>query len=93
MLEPEPEAVAPPESSPEFATILCLAVAVLGDDSKVIRDAFSNGSEIAKHVSTMDLSVIRLRGRHEDARVKRDFAQAAIWLGAFEERFKRIGGF
>lgn len=71
--------------------MLCLAMAVLGDDPKLFRDSFDSAGRIADHISKMDLSVVRLRTPREDAKVRQDFAEAAVWLRGAISRAEKIG--
>lgn len=86
-----PEPAGPPESSPEFAAILCLTMAALGRDPKLFKETLESAGQIAEHISTMDLSVVRMRSPREDAKVRQDFAQAAVWLATAEDRAAKIG--
>ena len=86
-----PEGTDLPDSSPEFAALLCLAMAVLGDDPKLFREAFDSASRIAEHISKMDLSLVRMRSPREDAKVRQDCAQAAAWLRSAISRAEKIG--
>lgn len=80
-----------PESSPEFAAMACLLMAVVGDP-KQIKAALEGGADIAHAISTMDMTVIRLRSKVHDERVRKDFALAEAWLRGFGARSVLLEG-